>query len=332
MNVSSISGVTLVIELLQLLGKTSLVRGGTGGSDSRDAVFSHLVRVCFPAPADTAERLRAAADEAGVPAARLVDLAVYAPQWAPLVEEALNWPGLADGVLWLHAHTKDQRWSVDRELRESWAAMTAERTPLTAEDLMAGAVDVTWFHASHTALGSERWAVLHRAAKHASGGNGHRRAQLFAEAMLGQLDEGTLTDRITTKRNQDAVRTLGLLPLPDTKGNRQDTTQRRYAMLREFERGSRKFGSQRQASERAAVRIGVDGSRHARAQTRPVSSMTTASSPTSNSPTASSLRWKRTCRPSGASTSPGVASASSSRSSPFTQSSFPRRCATSTSS
>ncbi len=258
LNVCSVSGVTLVIECLQLLGKTSLVRGGTGGSDSRDAMFSHLIRVCFPAPADTAEQLRAAADEAGVPAARLVDLAVYAPQWAPLVEEALSWPGLADGVLWLHAHTKDQQWSVDRELRESWAAMAAERTPLTGEDLMAGAVDVTWFRASHTALGSERWAVLHRAAKHASGGNGHRRAQLFAEAMLGQLDEGALTDRITTNRNQDAVRALGLLPLPDPKGDRQEATQRRYAVLREFERGSQKFGSQRQASERTAVRIGIE--------------------------------------------------------------------------
>jgi transposase len=112
-------------------------------------------------------------------------------------------------VLWLHAHTKDQRWSVDRELRESWAAMTAERTPLTAEDLMAGAVDVTWFHASHTALGSERWAVLHRAAKHASGGNGHRRAQLFAE--LTKIPASVLGHR----RFWDAMRTVPLKDLEE---------------------------------------------------------------------------------------------------------------------
>jgi hypothetical protein len=137
--------------------------------------------------------------------------------WAPLIEKALSWPGLADGVLWLHAHTKDEQWSVDRELRESLAAMAAERTALTAEDLVAGAVDVTWFQTCHTALGGRRWAVLHEAAKYASGGSGHRRAQTFAEAMLGHIDEATLINRITTKRNQDAVRALGLLPLPQAR-------------------------------------------------------------------------------------------------------------------
>jgi len=257
-NIGSTSGVRLVVELLRLLGKNPLVRGWTRSSDSRDATFSYLIRVCFPAPADTAGTLTDAAHAAGVSHARLVDLAIYAPQWAPLVEEALSWPGLTDGVLWLHAHTKDEQWSVDRELRESWAAMTAERTPLTAADLVSGAVDVSWFRASHDALGGERWAVLHKAARYASGGNGHRRAQVFAEAMLGQIDEAVLTDRITTKRNQDAVRALGLLPLPREQADRDDAVQRRYAVLREFERGSQKFGSARQASERTAVRIGVE--------------------------------------------------------------------------
>ncbi len=257
-NVGSTSGVALVTELLRLLGKAPLARGWGARSDSRDAVFSYLVRVCFPAPADTPGTLTAAAHEAGLADARLVDLAVYAPQWAPLVEEALGWPGLASGVLWLHAHTKDQQWSVDHELRESWAAMTAERTPLTADDLLAGAVDVAWFHASHAALGGKRWAVLHKAAKHASGGNGHRRAQTFAEAMLGQLSEATLIERITAKRNQDAVRALGLLPLPGAERGKQEAAQRRYAVLREFERETGVFGSQRQASERAAVRIGIE--------------------------------------------------------------------------
>jgi len=255
-NIGSTCGATLVTRLLALLGRTPLVRGLMYGSESRDAVFSHLIRVCFPAPDDTADTLARAARAAGLADARLVDLAVYAPQWAPLAEQALGWPGLTDGVLWLHAHTKDERWTIDRELRESWAAMTAERTPLSAADLLSGAVDVMWFRASHAALGAERWAVLHQAAKHASGGRGHRRAQVFAEAMLGHLDESALTEQIKGSRSQDAARALGLLPLPSAA--RDPALQRRYAVLREFERGSRAFGSQRQASERTAVRIGIE--------------------------------------------------------------------------
>jgi hypothetical protein len=259
LNVGSVSGVDVAIGLLQQLGKATLQRGWIRtGSDSKDAVLSHLIRVSFPSPVDTPQSLTAAARAAKIPDARLVDLAIYAPQWAEFVEHSLGWPGLASGVLWLHAHTKDAQWSIDLELRQSWAAMVAERTPLSADDLVSGAVDVDWFRECYTALGEQRWRVLHKAAKNASAGNGHRRAQVFAEAMLGQVDEASLVERVRDKRNQDAVRALGLLPLPETGDAKDASVQRRYADLCEFERGTRQFGSQRQHSERTAMRIGVD--------------------------------------------------------------------------
>jgi Family of unknown function (DUF5724)/Domain of unknown function (DUF4132) len=265
MNVSSVPGVKAVARLLAALGKTPLTRGGSwhrrySGAGSRSDVLSHLIRVSFPAPGEAGADLGAAAAEAGVPTARLVDLALYAPQWADSVEEAVGWPGLADGVLWLHAHTKDRHWSVAAELRDSWAAQTAERTPLSAGDLVDGAVDVDWFHRAHAVLGAERLAVLRKAARHASAGTGHRRAQLYADAMLGHLTLDELRSRIAGKRDQDAVRALGLLPLPGTgsgQTGRDEAVQLRYAILREFELGSKVFGAQRQASERTAVRIGV---------------------------------------------------------------------------
>lgn len=257
-NLGSVSGVRLTAALLGKLGKMPLTRGWRWNPDGQADVLSHLVRVSFPAPGETGADLKAAADEAGVRPERLVDLALYAPQWAAPVEEALGWPGLADGVLWLHAHTKDRQWSVDAELRDSWAAMSAERTPLAAEDLIDGAVDVQWFGRAHAALGPERWTVLHKAARHASGGAGHRRAQVYAEAMLGQRDAAELTSRITAKRDQKAVRALGLVPLPGEPARRDAEIQRRYTVLREFERGAAAFGSMRQASERTAVRIGVE--------------------------------------------------------------------------
>jgi hypothetical protein len=256
-NIASVHGADLLVRLLDELGATPLSRGYLG-STARDDVFSHLIRVSFPGPDDTGPTLAAAIRQVGLPDSRLVDLAIYAPQWARLVEEALGWPGLADGVFWLHAHTKDDQWHVEAEIRDAWAAMTTERTPLDAHDLLAGAVDVDWFLRSHEALGAKRWAVLHQSAKHASGGNGHRRAQVFAEAMLGLLDEAALTERVRAKRNQDAVRALGLVPLPGAAKKRQEAVRRRYAALREFERTSKQFGSQRRASESLAVRIGIE--------------------------------------------------------------------------
>jgi hypothetical protein len=100
LNIGSTTGVKLVAEMLGMLGKAPLVRGRwMSGSDSRDAVFSYLIRVCFPGANDTLAMLAAASQQAGVPATWLVDLAVYAPRSAPLVEEALGWPGLTDSVL-----------------------------------------------------------------------------------------------------------------------------------------------------------------------------------------------------------------------------------------
>jgi hypothetical protein len=257
-NIASVSGVESAAELLRTLGKTPLTRGWRWAPDSRGDVLSHLLRVSFPAPGETGADLKAAVSKAGVPETRLVDLALYAPQWAALAEEALGWPGLTETVLWLHAHTKNRQWSVDQEIRDSWAAQAAERTSLSAEDLVEGAVDVDWFRRGYAALGPERWAVVHKAARYASGGAGHRRAQLFAEAMLGMQNEPVLSARITGKRYQDAVHALGLLPLPADPAAARQAVRRRYQILREFERGSKKFGSMRQASERRAVRIGVE--------------------------------------------------------------------------
>ena len=78
---------------------------------------------------------------------------------------------------------------------------------------MEGAVDVDWFHRTYETLGPERWERLDEFAKYASGGGGHKRAQLFAQAMLGQVDKPGLVEDIDTKRKQDAMRALGLLPL-----------------------------------------------------------------------------------------------------------------------
>lgn len=268
LRLGSIGGASRTFALLGRLGRGCLQRGRawsgwpSGGwqdeSLGREVVVSHLIRVSHPAVDDTAQTVRAAAAAERVPDGRLVELAVFAPQWAALVEGALDWPGLADAVWWFHAHTKDQQWTVPEEVRETWAALSAERTPLTAADLLAGAVDVAWFWRCHRTLGPARWATVHAAAKLAASGTGHRRAQLFAEAMRGEVAEGTLVARITERRQQDPVRALGLLPLPDDPAERAATTQRRYAVIREFERGAAKFGAQRQDSERTAGRIAVE--------------------------------------------------------------------------
>lgn len=252
MAISSVWGIDVLMNILRALGKGQFTRGWARDGSSRETVFSHLVRCSFPLADETREDFKAKAAKAGVSPERLVELAVYAPQWAAFVEHALGWESLTEAVWWIHAHTKGDDWTVDAEIRELWKADLASRTALSSADLLEGAVDVAWFLRIHDALGDKRWTQLYDAAKFASTGAGHARARLFADAMLGETTKKELVLRVTQKRHQDALRALGLLPL--AKARDKDLLDR-YKVIQEFRRGSKQFGSQRQASEKRAAQI-----------------------------------------------------------------------------
>ena len=254
---NKVYGTGNLVSFLKALGNRSFTRGYARDSDSKEAVFSHLIRCCLPAAGDTVEEFRKQVSAAAIPEQRLVELAVYAPQWAPHVEHALGWKSLVDAVWWTHAHTRGTDWRVDEEIRNDWKANLSSRTALTTEELLEGAVDVAWFQRVHSELSDKRWGAVDEAAKYASTGGGHARARLFADAMLERVKKKELLARVNPKRQQDAVRALGLLPLEKGKSREADLLGR-YKVMQEFIRTSRQFGSQRQASEKRAAQIGQE--------------------------------------------------------------------------
>ena len=249
-------GMSMLLPLVEALGNDALVRGWANDRASRSAEFSHLIRATSPLEGETVEVFVTALNEFNIKPAQLVRIGVFAPQWAQHIEAALGWPSYADAVWWLHAHTKDDRWNVLAEIRDNWTAQIGKRTPLKAEDLMGGAVDVQWFWRVYNTLGSERWTQLDKAIKYTAGGMGHKRAQLFADAMRGQLDEDALVKRADTKGYQDGMRAIGLLPLPD--GDEQEAILlQRYLALQGILQTKRKRGPQKRANEKRAVEIGI---------------------------------------------------------------------------
>ncbi|NTW08361.1 MAG: HEAT repeat domain-containing protein, partial [Anaerolineaceae bacterium] len=254
-SIRSVPGIRNLLRLLAALGDAGFERGYIHGS-SRSGVFSHLIRNSYPLESDTVEDFVGQVQARHISEKRLIELAVYAPQWADYVQRAVEWEHLSDAVWWLYAHTKDRQWVVDPEIRAEWAARIAEFTPLTADDLMDGAVDVSWFHRVYKEMGDPRWRQLYQAALYTSGGIGHTRARLFSDAMLGRVAAEQVLERITKKRHQDSVRALGLIPLPPQKDSKREILHR-YEVMQEFLRTGRKFGSQRKASEKLAVSIGM---------------------------------------------------------------------------
>jgi hypothetical protein len=260
LSLRSLSGAATFVRVLCALGDELFARGHAYQDNGRVRTLSHLLRITFPAAGDTAEalgKLLRAAGKGGIGERRMVEVALYAPQWAALLEGVLGWPGFAEAVWWVHAHTKDSHWSVEQAIREGWAAAIAEWTPLTADELAHGAVDVAWFHRAFGRLGEARWQQIYRAAKYTSGGAGHARAQLFADAMLGRVEEAALLARLRGKRHRDSACALGLLPLPHTAVAREPAVLARYQALQEFIRGAKGFGAQRREGDTRAAQIGI---------------------------------------------------------------------------
>jgi hypothetical protein len=251
----SIEGIPTVVKLLMALDTQGFVRGHGWGNQSKVVVISHLMRISFPAAVDTPDEFRLQVQAAKISVEKLIQFAFFAPQWVNYIQQAIDLPGFTEGVWWIHAHTKDNNWSVDADVRETWVAQISERTPLSAESLVDGAVDVEWFNRVYQVLKAKHWQQLADAAQYAASGIGHQRAKQFADAMLGNIAIKELVTRITSKRHQDSVRTLGLCPL---EKNRDADLLNRYQIFQEFVRTSKKFGPQRKASEKLAVDVGME--------------------------------------------------------------------------
>ena len=84
-------GIDYMIQILTALGKEPLERGFHYYSSDTDrrSVLSHLLKVCVPEPEETAEDLKRAMKGTDITKKRLAELAMYAQQWIPMVEEYL---------------------------------------------------------------------------------------------------------------------------------------------------------------------------------------------------------------------------------------------------
>ena len=243
-----IEGIPTLVRILQALGALKLDRSRWyyGANEAKASTLSHLLKISHPRAGETAADLKAALAGSGITEQRLIEVAMYAPQWIPLIEAHLGWRGMASGCYYFQAHTSDI--PKDRE------SMIAKYTPIAVEDLKEGAFDIDWFNAAYKELGKAHFECLYDAAKYISDGAKHARARKFADAVRGMMKLADVEKEIAAKRNKDLVLCCGLIPL---KRAREKDMLARYAFLQNFLKESRQFGAQRRASEGKAVEIAL---------------------------------------------------------------------------
>ncbi|ERJ13286.1 DUF4132 domain-containing protein [Haloplasma contractile] len=244
-NLTTIRGLEYFIAILVGIGKEKFTRGYlyTSMDASKKDLFSYLLKQCFPGKEDNAEKLKDLIKNKKISHTRLLEAAMYAPQWVNVIESYIGWEGLNTAVWYFHAH-------INEDFSDEKETMVARYSDISPKDFNDGAFDINWFNEAYRELGESRFNSVYKCAKYISGGANHRRSQLFADAVLGKLDLKTIETSIKQKRNKDHVLCYGLIPL-------QGDTLKRYEFLQEFLKESKQFGAQRRESEAKVVNIAL---------------------------------------------------------------------------
>lgn len=252
-----IFGVNRLVEIISALGKASLYKGYIYSWSytelTKQKLFSYLLKRCYPLATDTQETFNDLVKKAKISEERLIQTAIYAPQWQKFISNYLDWKGLDEGIWWFHAHTKTAAYSAANSELESEAARFSS---LDLQDFKDGGVDKDWFISAYKKLGKSKWELLYESAKYVTDGNGHRRARLYADTITGDLKIREVTAKVKDKRDQDYLRVYGLVPLSKTSPEKDILA--RYEYLQQFKKESKEFGSMKQASEALAIRVALE--------------------------------------------------------------------------
>ncbi|WP_322906934.1 DUF4132 domain-containing protein [Paenibacillus campi] len=252
-NIMRFYGMRYFVALLNNLQQETFVRGyiySYSNNLTKKEMFSNLLRSCYPIEGEDEQLLAELLQSQPVSERRLLEAAMYAPQWIEIIAKHLNWDGLRSAAWYFHAHI-NETFSAEKE------TIVAHYSPITPQQFNDGAFDLNWFQQAYAELGEERFAILYDCAKYISGGANHRRSQLFADAVLGKLNLQQTQTQAADKRTKDQLLAYSLIPLADRHGRDADL-RARYEFIQLFLKQSKAFGAQRRASESTAAAIALD--------------------------------------------------------------------------
>lgn len=235
MGLSQFEGMDYFIRILEGLDKETFVRGyvyGYGDRITKKESFSHLLKACYPSDGEDATLLKEKLKNTKITDKRLLEAAMYAPQWIEIVADYLGWEGLRSAAWYFHAHI-NEGFSAEKE------TIVAHYSPIAPQDFNDGAFDIHWFHEAYETLGEERFDLLYDCAKYISAGANHRRSQLFADATLGKLKRSEMEKSVEDKRNKDHLLTYSLIPLAQPP---EPDVRERYDFIQRFLEQSKNLG------------------------------------------------------------------------------------------
>ena len=246
--IARIYGAKYLSEILSAMGNDTLDRTAYYGwveASDRKGSLSYLLSVCIPSDEDSVDTLRAALAGKKITTKRLIEAALFTPEWIPIIGKYLEIDSFESVCYYFMAH-------MNEKFDDKRKAMIARFTPLSDDELNLGAFDVNWFRSAYDSIGEKEFDLIYDAAKYISDGAKHSRARKYADATLGKFGVDETEKAVSDKRNKDLLMAYALIPLTG-----EDDICRRYLYIQRFRKESKQFGSQRVASEGKAVEMAL---------------------------------------------------------------------------
>ena len=112
--ITYICGVDYLVRILMALGSDTLGRQSYYGWFSGPRILTKkenlgsLLKYCYPGENETAADLARGLKGTRIRERRLVEVAMYAPQWIDIIEEHLGWKGMKSGCYYFMAHMDER--------------------------------------------------------------------------------------------------------------------------------------------------------------------------------------------------------------------------------
>lgn len=234
-----IRGVKYLIIALRVLAGEKIKRQEYG--NDRNTIFANVIRNSYPLSTDIPAMLAAEKFSEET----LVEVAMLAPQWIDFINQVLKWHGFKEACYYFIAHMRQYDYDQKK-------ATIAKYTQIDPIDLNDGAFDIDWCKEVYQQLGETHFKMIYNASKFLCDNSFHSRARKYADACLKKISKADLLKQITEKRNKDALNAYCVYPLND-----EHDLLERYQVIQQFLKESKKFGAQRQASEKRVCEIAL---------------------------------------------------------------------------
>lgn len=239
-------GVNTYLRALVAIRNLTLVRTNFFYETGKNAMISQILSMCVKDSNDSYDEFVNFIKDNKITKKELIKACVYNPSFIDYIEKYLNILGFKLSVYYFMAH-------LNEKLDENKIEIFKKYSNIDYHDFKDGAFDINWYNEMINTIPTDDLKIIYDNAKYITVAGLHKRAQRFFDAKNNNITLEECILKIKETRNKDYVLIYSLIPIKS-----EDDLYERYLFIQDYLKESKKFGSQRQLSERRVVDIAMD--------------------------------------------------------------------------